>query len=193
MQVSLVVRSVRAAVFALLCVLLATGGHALATGTAPPVWVQVAAVVPVFATGCPLAGRERSLAGIGGALLAVQGGLHLVFDTVQPHQAMIMHGRRMTQAHALTPHATVAHVGAAVMLAWWLRRGEAAVWSLLRRAVAFMPGLAAWWLVAAGVRSTPEAPGCVRPVSGEPGPLRGARLRYAVQRRGPPTGMTYAT
>ncbi|MFI2207739.1 hypothetical protein ACH47Z_45310 [Streptomyces sp. NPDC020192] len=68
-KVSLVVRSVRAAVFALLCVLLAAGGHALATGAAPPVWVQVAAVVPVFVVGCVLGGRERSLGGIGAAML----------------------------------------------------------------------------------------------------------------------------
>ncbi|WP_241757089.1 hypothetical protein [Streptomyces sp. WAC00263] len=41
MNVSLAVRSLRAAVFAVLCVLLAAGGHALAMGAAPPVRVQV--------------------------------------------------------------------------------------------------------------------------------------------------------
>lgn len=195
MKVSLVVRSVRAAVFAVLCVLLAAGGHALATGAVPPVWVQVAAVVPVLAAGCLLGGRERSLAGIGGAMLAVQGGLHLVFHAAQPHHAaMIMHGMRMAQAHgqALTPHATLAHVGAAVVLTWWLRRGEAAVWSLLRSAVAFVPGLAAWWQVADGVRGVLDPTGFVRRVGGEPQALRGARLRYVVHRRGPPMGVAYA-
>ncbi|SFG09161.1 hypothetical protein SAMN02787118_115234 [Streptomyces mirabilis] len=38
-NVSLAVRSLRAAVFAVLCVLLAAGGHVLAMGAAPPVWV----------------------------------------------------------------------------------------------------------------------------------------------------------
>ncbi|MFF7358670.1 hypothetical protein ACFZA1_39590 [Streptomyces filipinensis] len=59
MSVSLAVRSVRAAVFAVLCVLLGAGGHALATGAAPPVGVQVTAFVPVFVGGCLLGGRER--------------------------------------------------------------------------------------------------------------------------------------
>ena len=47
MRASPAVRSLRAAVFAALCVLLAAGGHTLATGTAPPVWTQAAGFVPV--------------------------------------------------------------------------------------------------------------------------------------------------
>ncbi|MBE8472122.1 hypothetical protein [Streptomyces justiciae] len=193
MTASVAVRSVRAAVFAVLCVLLATGGHALATGEAPPVWVQIAAAVPVFAVGCLLAGRERSLTGIGTVTLAAQGALHVAFHSVrQQHTAMAVHGMRMTMpahSHALTPHATAVHVGAALTLTWWLRRGEAALWSLLRWAIAFVPGLVAWWRADGGV-----------PDRSLPGPrtrmasrsLRSVRLRYAVRRRGPPTGMSYA-
>ncbi|MFJ3339337.1 hypothetical protein [Streptomyces sp. NPDC086766] len=194
MSVSLAVRSVRAAVFAVLCVLLAAGGHALATGAAPPVWVQAAAFVPVFAAGCLLGGRERSLAGIGTGTLGAQGGLHLVFHAAQPHHvAMAMHGMRMTtHAHALTPHASAAHVGAALVLTWWLRRGEAALWSLLWWATAFVPGLAAWWQGSGKARGVPDAPGLVRRAAGEPWSLRQVRLRYAVHRRGPPMGMSYA-
>ncbi|MFF9405038.1 hypothetical protein ACF1B0_05775 [Streptomyces anandii] len=194
MSVSLVVRSVRAAVFAVLCVLLAAGGHAMATGMAPPVWLQAAGFVPVFAAGCVLGGRERSLAAIGTGTLATQSGLHLVFHAAEPHHtAMVMHGMRMVQApHALTPHATAAHAGAALLLAWWLRRGEAALWSLLRWAVAFVPGLAAWWQVAGGAGSAPAGPGLVRRAAGELWALRLVRLRYAVHRRGPPMGMSYA-
>ncbi|MEV6055088.1 hypothetical protein [Streptomyces sp. NPDC052107] len=194
MSVSLAVRSVRAAVFAVLCVLLAAGGHAMATGMAPPVWVQAAGFVPVFAVGCLLGGRERSLVAIGTGTLAAQGGLHLVFHAVEPHHAaMVMHGMRMVQApHALTPNATAAHAGAALLLAWWLRRGEVALWSLLRWAVAFVPGLAAWRQVAGGVWRAPAGPGLVRRAGGESWALRQVRLRYAVHRRGPPTGMSYA-
>ncbi|MCW8375996.1 hypothetical protein [Streptomyces justiciae] len=193
MTASVAVRSVRAAVFAVLCVLLATGGHALATGEAPPVWVQIAAAVPVFAVGCLLGGRERSLTGIGTVTLAAQGALHVAFHSVrQQHTAMAVHGMRMTMpvhSHALTPHATAVHVGAALTLTWWLRRGEAALWSLLRWAIAFVPGLVAWWRADGGV-----------PDRSLPGPrtrmasrsLRSVRLRYAVRRRGPPTGMSYA-
>ncbi|MCT9075940.1 hypothetical protein [Streptomyces fulvoviolaceus] len=196
MRASPAVRSLRAAVFAALCVLLAAGGHALATGMAPPVWTQVAGFAPVFTAGWLLGGRERSLASIGGATLTAQGGLHVAFGAVRPHTMTVMHGMRMMHAaahpHALTPHATTAHISAAVLLTWWLRRGEAALWSLLRRAATLVPGLAAWWQVLRGARAVPAAPGFVRPSADGPRALRGLLLRHAVQRRGPPTGIPYA-
>ncbi|MCH5677485.1 hypothetical protein [Streptomyces gilvus] len=139
--------------------------------------------------------RERSLVGIGAVTLAAQGGLHFVFHAVQPHHAgMVTHRMRMTtdahaRSHALTPHATAAHVGAALVLTWWLRRGEAAVWSLLRWAIEFVPGLAAWWRTAGGVPDT-RRPG-LRAFAGSRS-MKGVRLRYAVHRRGPPPGMSYA-
>jgi len=186
-------RSLRAAVFAVLCVLLAAGGHALATGMAPSVGMQIAGGVAVFVAGCVLGGRERSLVGIGGGTVAAQGGLHLAFDTARPHMAMAAHGgMRMAQPHALTPHATAAHVGAAVVLTWWLRRGEAALWSLLRRAVACVPGLIAWWHMVRGPLDRSDGPRAVRPGAGETWSPRQVRLRHAVHRRGPPTGMSYA-
>ncbi|MEU6350363.1 hypothetical protein ABZ896_13675 [Streptomyces sp. NPDC047072] len=191
MRASPAVRSVRAAVFAALCVLLAAGGHTLATGMAPPVWAQTAGFLPVFAAGWLLGGRERSLAAIGGATLTSQGGLHLVFDAVRPHTAMVMHGMRMTHApaaHALTPHATAAHVSAAVLLTWWLRRGEAAVWSLLRRAATLVPGLAAWWQG----HGVPRAVDPVRPAADAPRAFRRLLLRHTVHRRGPPARIPYA-
>lgn len=191
MTVSLAVRSVRAAVFAALCVLLATGGHALATGAAPSVWAQAAGFVPVFAGACLLGGREVSLTGIGGATLVAQSELHLLFHAARPqHDSMVVHGVRMAHdhAHAVTPHATLAHIAAALVLTWWLRRGEAALWSLLRRAVACVPGLAAWWQVTRGTRRLPGAPQQVRSPGTGSWSLRGVRLRYAVHRRGPPAG-----
>ncbi|MFI7406477.1 hypothetical protein ACIBW9_39440 [Streptomyces sp. NPDC049541] len=201
MRASPSVRVLRAAVFAALCVLLAAGGHALATGTAPPVWVQASGFVPVFGAGCLLGARERSLVAIGAGTLTAQAGLHLAFDAVRPHPMMLMHGMygmqgmsamHMGHSHALTPHATAAHVGAAVVLTWWLRRGEAALWSLLRRAAALVPGLAAWWRVRGGAGTLPTAPDAVRPGADGPRPLRGLLLRHTVQRRGPPPGMSYA-
>ncbi|MDX3314124.1 hypothetical protein ACWGH3_31385 [Streptomyces sp. NPDC054884] len=193
MSASLGVRSLRAAVFAVLCVLLAAGGHALAVGVPPPVWVQVVGALPVFAAGCLLGGRERSLTGICGATLAAQGGLHLAFGAARPHAAMVMHGMRMSHSHAPTPHATAAHIGAALVLTWWLRRGEAALWSLLRWAVAFLPGLAAWWQVVRGVRGVSSLHGPVRLAADKAWSLPQVLLRYAVHRRGPPTGMSYAS
>jgi hypothetical protein len=198
------VRVLRAAVFAALCVLLAAGGHALATGTAPPVWIQAVGFLPVFGAGCLLGGRERSLPAIGAGTLMAQGGLHLAFDAMRQHTMTLMHGMhtmngmhgmqgmRMAHSHALTPHATAAHVGAAVLLTWWLRRGEAALWVLLRRAATLVPGLVAWWRVRGGAGRVPVAPDAVRLCADGPRPLRRILLRHAVQRRGPPPGMSYA-
>lgn len=195
MKASPAVRSVRAVVFAVLAVLLAAGGHALATGAAPPVWVQAVGFVPVFAGGCLLGGRERSLAGIGGGTLAAQGGLHLAFDAGRPHAVMGMHtiqGLGMAHQHALTAHATAVHIATAVLVTWWLRRGESALWSLLRRAVAWVPALVGRWPVRSELCVAPVAVGFVHGNAGELRPTRQVLLRHAVHRRGPPTGSPYA-
>ncbi|MEU6371679.1 hypothetical protein [Streptomyces sp. NPDC046909] len=211
MKASPAIRGLRAAVFGALCVLLAVGAHALATGGAPPVWAQGLGFVPVFVAAFALGGRERRLPSIGGGTIAAQGGLHALFGCVRPHAMVGAHmghahtmtamgGMRMTHPHALTTHAltthvltahaTSAHVTAALVLTWWLRRGEAALWSLLRRAAAFVPGLVAWWRRVRGVPVVPRA--VCRADAGEARPLRRLLLRHAVQRRGPPAGISYA-
>ncbi|MFG2127066.1 hypothetical protein ACGFNV_04590 [Streptomyces sp. NPDC048751] len=192
MDVSLPVRGLRAAVFAALCVLLAAGGHVLATGVAPPVWAQAAGFAPVFVAAALLAGRERSLAGIGGGTLAAQSGLHLAFEAARPHAVMAMHGMRMAHTHAMAPHATSAHIAAAVLMTWWLRWGEAAMWSLLRRAVALVPGLVAWWGLSSGAWSSPAAAGVAGRAADERRLSCQVLLRYAVRRRGPPVRIWYA-
>ncbi|MFI6486481.1 hypothetical protein [Streptomyces sp. NPDC050564] len=193
MSASLAVRSLRAAVFAVLCVLLAAGGHGLATGEGPPLRADGAGVLAVFAGGFLLGGRERSLLGIGGGMLAAQAGLHLGFEAARPRMAMNMHGAHMmhAHAHALTPHATAAHVTAALLATWWLRRGEAALWSLLRWAVALVPGLAAWWRVGTGPCPVRAHQDVVRRNALETWPPRQVLLRHAVSRRGPPAGLAY--
>ncbi|MEU0677032.1 hypothetical protein ABZ330_29855 [Streptomyces sp. NPDC006172] len=196
-------RGLRAAVFAALCVLLAAGSHALATGAAPSARTQFAAGLAVFTAAALRAGRERSLTAIGGGTLTSQAGLHLAFDVtrphtttvvhaVRPHTATVVHAMRTTHTHALLPHATTTHIGAALILTWWLRRGEAALWSLLRRAAAFVPGLAAWWRAARGAPAAANPPGAVRPTADGARSPRPVRLRHAVHRRGPPTGTSYA-
>ncbi|MFF7948014.1 hypothetical protein [Streptomyces griseorubiginosus] len=203
MRASPAVRSLRAAVFAALCVLLAAGGHALATGMTPPVWAQGVGFLPVFAAGLLLGGRERSLGAIGAATLTSQAGLHLAFGAARSHSSVTQQGMaaqqrmamphmvmsHMAPPHAVTPHATAAHLSAALLLTWWLRRGEAALWSLLRRSVALVPGLAAWWQG----YGEPAAPDSVSPAPDHgtrtPRPLL---LRHTVHRRGPPTTIPYA-
>jgi hypothetical protein len=92
----------------------------------------------------------------------------------------------------VTPHATAAHVTAAVVLTWWLRRGEAALWSLLRRAATLVPGLVTWWQVRGGAGTLPVPRDVVRQATDGARALRRILLRHAVQRRGPPPGMSYA-
>jgi hypothetical protein len=199
MSASPAVRSLRAAVFAAVCVLLAAAGHGLATGATPLLWADGAGFLVVFGMGWLLGGRERTLPGIGAAMLATQAGLHLGFDLARPRAGMAMAGMAhmpgqamapMPQTQAMTPHAVAAHVGAALVAAWWLRRGEAALWSLLRWAVAFVPGLVAWWRDAsAPLRArTTGRPGRA---AAEAAPLRQLLLRHAVSRRGPPVPVPY--
>ncbi|MFJ9814836.1 hypothetical protein ACIRU3_06110 [Streptomyces sp. NPDC101151] len=221
MNASPSVRSLRAVVFAAVCVLLAAAGHGLAMGDMPPLWADVAAFLAVFAIGWTLAGRERSLTGIGAAMFLTQAGLHFAFDSAHRstgpgrahtmgmaslpghamagmpgHSMAMMHAHATAHAaavHATAVHATAAHAAAAHLLAaliasWWLRRGEAALWSLLRRAVALVPGLVAWW------RDAPlPAPAgrILRAPSGQEPPCR-PLLRHAVSRRGPPAPIPYS-
>jgi hypothetical protein len=194
MDVSWTVRSVRAAVFAVVCVLLAAGGHTLAAGAAPPVWVDAAGFLPVFAGGALLAGRERSLPGIAVAMLLVQGGLHLAFDAAGP-SAMPMRmpgmppGMHMAAPpHAMTSHAVAAHLAAALLASWCLRSGEAALWSLLRKAAAFVPRLAVRWRTA----PLPSYTGPPRPHAHPRDLLREVLLRHALSRRGPPRTAPYS-
>ncbi|TGB11373.1 hypothetical protein [Streptomyces sp. MZ04] len=77
------VRLLRAAVFAVLCVVLSAGGHLLASCASVPLWTLGAGFLAVLAVAAPLAGRERSLPGIAAALAAGQVGLHALFAVGQ--------------------------------------------------------------------------------------------------------------
>jgi hypothetical protein len=203
MSASPAVRSLRAAVFAVVCVLLAATGHALAMGEMPPLWADAAGFAAVFGLGRALAGRERGLPEIGAGMLLTQAGLHFGFDaaraaTSAPTPTMAMgHMSHMSHIpmagmarhpHAMTEHATLAHVVAALVASWWLRCGEAALWSLLRRTAALVPGLAAWW------RDAPLPARDADPLRAPADPVRPRRLlalRHAVSRRGPPAAIPY--
>jgi hypothetical protein len=211
MSASPAVRSLRAAVFAAVCVLLAAAGHGLAMGDMPPLWADAAGFAAVFVLGRALAGRERGLPEIGVGMLLTQAGLHLGFDVARavapaPAQTMNMapvrmHGQAMTgmagmvqqhpHVHVLTAHATVAHVVAALVASWWLRRGEAALWSLLRRTAELVPGLAAWYAWWRNAQLPARAGGPRRAPARPIRPRRLLALRHAVSRRGPPNPIPY--
>ncbi|MFJ9863205.1 hypothetical protein [Streptomyces sp. NPDC101165] len=197
MTASPAVRSLRAAVFAAVCVLLAAAGHGLAMGDMPPLWADAGAFLGVFAVGWTLGGRERSLPGIGTAMLLTQAGLHVAFDaahrsggagSAHAMRMASMPGHSMVAMHAhSTAHATAAHLLAALVASWWLRRGEVALWALLRRAVAFVPGLVAWWRGA----PLPAPARRILCLPAGPEPARRPTLRHAVSRRGPPAPIPY--
>ncbi|MGV9454664.1 hypothetical protein [Streptomyces sp. NPDC003635] len=76
-------RTIRAAVFAAVCVLLAALGHVLMSGGQVPAWALAAGVAATGAVGWCLAGRERGLPLIVTVVVAAQTGLHSAFSRAQ--------------------------------------------------------------------------------------------------------------
>ena len=72
-------RTLRAAVFAAVCVVLAAAGHGIASCATVPLWTLGAGFVAVFAVAAALAGRERALPGIVVLLALGQTVLHTLF------------------------------------------------------------------------------------------------------------------
>ncbi|MFG3661652.1 hypothetical protein [Streptomyces sp. NPDC047706] len=76
-------RTVRAAVFAAVCVLLAALGHVLMSGSHVPWWALAAGGAATGAAGWGLAGRERGLPLIVTVVVAAQTALHSAFSVAQ--------------------------------------------------------------------------------------------------------------
>ncbi|MFI9819769.1 hypothetical protein ACIHFC_04720 [Streptomyces sp. NPDC052013] len=76
-------RTTRAAVFAAVCVLLATLGHVLMSGTAVPWWALGAATVATGGAAWCLGARERGLLLVSSAVVTAQTALHLWFSYAQ--------------------------------------------------------------------------------------------------------------
>jgi hypothetical protein len=116
-----------------------------------------------------------------------------------PHLSFWTH----TAYLGLTPLMLVGHLLAALVAGWWLRRGEAAVWRVLRVTAQVTETLARTWtaplrtllaLAAALLRGLLGAPGPdtvarFRPLGGGTAP-RTAQLRHQLVRRGPPAPLT---
>ncbi|MET9910454.1 hypothetical protein ABZZ74_27270 [Streptomyces sp. NPDC006476] len=81
------IRMLRAAVFAAVCVVLAAGGHTLASCATVPLWTLGAGFLGVLLVAAPLAGRERSLPGIAALLALGQTVLHTLFGLGQSASA----------------------------------------------------------------------------------------------------------
>lgn len=76
-------RTIRAAVFAAVCVLLASLGHVMMSGTAVPWWAMAAGAAVTGGTAWLLAGRERGPVAVGSVVVAAQAVLHASFSLAQ--------------------------------------------------------------------------------------------------------------
>ncbi|WP_369167203.1 hypothetical protein AB5J49_04750 [Streptomyces sp. R28] len=85
------VRTIRAAVFASVCVLLAALGHVLMSGATVPWWTLAAGAALTGGAGWCLAGRERGLPLVVSVVVVAQGGLHAAFEFAQS-STMTGHG-----------------------------------------------------------------------------------------------------
>lgn len=178
-------RASRAVLFATVVVALATLGHGLVSAHAVPAWAVLTGFAGALGVTWALAGHERSLATLFGGLLGGQFALHTLYANAASYAdtaAMAEsghHGGSLMPGQGSGLLMTLAHVVAAALSAWWLRRGERAVWSLARR-LSFRPALL---LLVEPPVLPPRAP--VAPAADVPPPVERV-LRHQVTRRGPP-------
>ena len=177
-------RVTRSVAFAAVCVTLAACAHVAGGGAAPGTAVLALAFAAVLAPATALAGRERTLRAIASGLLAAQAGLHLLFEaastTGAAHTVHVVHGCAVASGSGAVM--TLAHLWATLVTAWWLARGEALLWTLVRMAAR----------TASHAVRVPHAPCPLspRPVAAAPPRTSAPRprnpARTPVRRRGPP-------
>ncbi|MEV7006773.1 MFS transporter [Streptosporangium sp. NPDC051022] len=179
MRARLPLRLARTAAFSAVCVALAAFGHLAAGGSGPAPWAVTAGGVAVMAVTAALAGRERSTAVISTGLSAMQLFLHELFAFGDPagiSLTMHAHGKGLSESLGML----IAHLTATLITGWWLARGEAALWTLLRAAGRRLGAM----LRLLPLPAIPSAPRAV-PAAAVVAPARGL-LRHSVSRRGPP-------
>jgi hypothetical protein len=180
-----ILRTARAAVFAVVCVALAWIAHTVGGGTVSTRAVAFG-LLAVAGPALALAWRERSLGPILATLGITQAGLHLLFSVLCPALAPPAAEAGMAHAgNACMPSLgmLLMHLWAVGMTAWWLERAERMVWTLLRGLFAraldlLLPSANTATVLdgSAGPRTRPSG-------SASPAPML---LRHAVSRRGPP-------
>ncbi|MEU9408817.1 hypothetical protein AB0E08_24430 [Streptomyces sp. NPDC048281] len=204
-------RTIRSAVFAAVCVLLAALGHVLMSGSRVPAWALAAALALTGALGWTLSGRERGLPLVVSAAVGTQTALHSGFSAAQvwtTHTAppMDMAAMHMGSAHMGPMHMAPAHTDpveylgfgtggtastgmfaahllAALLCGLWLGHGERAAFRIVR---AVAGRLVAPLRLLLALPVTPERPR-LRPRRRRSD--RAPRLRllvHAITSRGPP-------
>lgn len=205
-------RTVRAAVFAAVCVLLAALGHVLMSGAHVPAWALAAGTVLTGAAAWCLAGRERGLPTVVGVVVVAQTALHQGFSLAQSagseSGAMSgMHAHSMDSTHSMDmAHMGAGHTGAssashdslgmlaahllaALLCGLWLAYGERAAFRLLRTVAGW---LAAPLRLLLAVPVPPHRPRLSRPRRRSDRAPRLLLLVHAITTRGPPAGTAVA-
>lgn len=207
-------RALRAALFAVVCVALAAVGHSSMSAHQLPAFGLLGAFAATAAAAWAAAGRRRGTPTIAGAMLVLQGALHMLFSMTGAHPAAQGTGdaQATTHAHAMTaghpsmgstasmnpveslPMSPMAmdsgagmlavHLLAALLCGLWLAHGEAAFFTLAEAALAY--AFTPLRLLFARVR-VPDAPrGPVRRPRGNAHRPHTVVLAHTVSRRGPP-------
>ncbi|GAB3665809.1 hypothetical protein GCM10027589_30640 [Actinocorallia lasiicapitis] len=198
-------RIMRSAVFAGLAVALSAGGRQAVTGTPLPVATVLLAFAAVFAVALAVSAGERGFVPIAAALVPLGLLLNALFNAGQrgcpPGMGNLICGGGTARpsvegpigAHGLVDLAgaqlvllVAVNLLALLILALWLRQGEAAVFTLLRTVALML-----WTGCAAVLAWLTVRPGTTPPVwappPGEPAALRAQdALLTASPRRGPP-------
>ena len=203
-------RALRAALFAVVCVTLAAVGHSSMSAHQLPTLGLLGALAATAAAAWAAAGRRRGAPTIAGAMLALQGALHLLFSMAGSHPSAhaasdAMDAAAMTDPHAMAgmtgahdaamsagtamamdsgPGMLAVHLLAALLCGLWLAHGEAAFFRLAEAALAY--AFTPLRLLFARVR-VPDAPrGPVRRTRGHAHRPHTVVLAHSVSRRGPP-------
>lgn len=116
----------RVPVFTAATVVLGVGAHVAAGGAAPAIGQLLLITAVVAAISSAVATRELRLPALVGAVALTEAGIHVALLG----QAHAGHGVDRSGSSGML----LAHLAASLLLAWWLRRGEAAVWHMVVRA-----------------------------------------------------------
>ncbi|MFC5823883.1 hypothetical protein [Nonomuraea insulae] len=176
-------RGLRAAVFAVVCVLTALAMHVLAGGPAAGLGTVAAATAVTGAGAFVLARRRRSTGTLLAAAFAAQYGMHQLFSTDLPHAPHHLIAGHHQGGLSAGAGMFLAHVLVATLSAWWLDRGETVLATLLLLLACSLRGLL--WPPPATPSTPPPAP--LRPMgTAGAGILTSQVLAWALCRRGPP-------
>jgi hypothetical protein len=175
---------------------LAAAAHLAMSPAALPWWAIPGAFLAVFGSAAVSAGRERGLAPITVAMLASQLVLHLWFQVAQLYTVPSGDCAAMPDMPGMCGSSIPTHSGSAMLVghvlaasaaAWWLRRGEAAVFAvaarwrsrIVERIHCLLATTSRVQLPASDLTGPPPWPAADKAIQVRV-------LRFAVARRGPP-------